>query len=483
MRLRLVVAVLACITLASCGGLTSSDTVVKAGGQTLTAERLGTLIGNAKIQVDASKEHAEILSGIWSYWMRLGYVAAHGDSLTDMVDVAIGPILNSERVFLYTDSMAKMVKVDSVTEEVYNASDYYSARHILLAFPGGASEKQKDSVRSAAKALKAQLTSANFAELAKKRSADPGSAAQGGELPVFRKPEMVPEFSNATAALKPGEISGPVETMYGMHIIQRRAYADARAQFVEGYAQNVRRSSDSTMRDSLMKEYKVEAKDDAGSVAKAAVKAKSEHRTDKKVLASYKGGDMTVSEFIDWVGTFPPRLNIEGELVNAADSLVSRFVRDVALQEVYLQKAKDAKIDVPEEQKKSYRESFVKFVDAAKQQMGISIQQLADSAKSTSEKEKLAAKRIEAWIDKFMAGEAPVADIPAPIKHALDVKHPAKINSAAIDKAVEAAKKARAAADSARAASMPPMPGMPQMPPPAGGQEPPPAPGTKKGGG
>jgi hypothetical protein len=478
MRLRLVVAVLGSVTLASCS---SSDTVVKAGGQKLTAERLGSLIGNARIQVDASKEHAEILTNIWSYWMRLGYVAAQGDSLVDQVNLAIDPILNSERVFLYTDSMAKMIKVDSAN---YATSELYSARHILLAFPAGATAKQKDSVRAAAKALRAQVTNANFAELATKRSADPGSAQQGGDLPeAFRKPDMVPEFSNATAALKPGEISNTVETQYGMHIIQRHSFADA-----QPYVRTVRRTADSTMRDSLMKEYKVEAKADAGSVAKAAVKALSEHRTDKKVLATYKGGDMTVSEFLDWVSTFPIRLNIKGELVNAPDSLVSKFVRDVALQEVYLKKATEAKIDVPEAQRKNYHENFVKYVTSTMQQMGISPQQLSDSAKSTSEKEKLAAKRIEAYVDKFMAGEAPVSDIPEPIKAALDMKHPAKINSAAIDRAVQAAVKVRAAADSARAASMPTQsmpgmpPGMPPMPPPPSGKEPPAA-GTKKGGG
>ena len=60
-----------------------------------------------------------------------------------------------------------------------------------------------------------------FAEIAKKYSQDPGSAKQGGELPWFGVGRMVPEFSDAAFALADGEISEPVKTGYGYHIIQR----------------------------------------------------------------------------------------------------------------------------------------------------------------------------------------------------------------------------------------------------------------------
>jgi len=59
----------------------------------------------------------------------------------------------------------------------------------------------------------------NFAKLAKQYSKDPGSAANGGKLTVS-KGQTVPAFDKAAFSLKNGEISQPVHTQYGYHIIQ-----------------------------------------------------------------------------------------------------------------------------------------------------------------------------------------------------------------------------------------------------------------------
>ena len=82
------------------------------------------------------------------------------------------------------------------------------ARHILV-------ETEDD-----AKAIAAELKKgADFAELAKKKSKDPG-ASDGGDLGFFTKDQMVPEFSAVAFTLEPGKISDPVKSQFGWHIIK-----------------------------------------------------------------------------------------------------------------------------------------------------------------------------------------------------------------------------------------------------------------------
>lgn len=61
---------------------------------------------------------------------------------------------------------------------------------------------------------------ADFAKLAREKSIDKGSAANGGDLGFFSRGQMVPEFENAVSKLKEGEIGGPVKTRFGYHIIK-----------------------------------------------------------------------------------------------------------------------------------------------------------------------------------------------------------------------------------------------------------------------
>jgi len=68
---------------------------------------------------------------------------------------------------------------------------------------------------------------ADFAELAKAHSTDPGSGAQGGELGWFGPGQMVPEFEAAAAALEPGGLSAPVQSQFGWHLVKLEETRDS----------------------------------------------------------------------------------------------------------------------------------------------------------------------------------------------------------------------------------------------------------------
>lgn len=82
-------------------------------------------------------------------------------------------------------------------------------------------EAMKEKYKAKAEAILDSIKhGADFAEMAKKYSEDPGSAAEGGDLGWVGKGVFYPEFEAAAFALKPGEISGIVESPVGFHIIQ-----------------------------------------------------------------------------------------------------------------------------------------------------------------------------------------------------------------------------------------------------------------------
>jgi peptidyl-prolyl cis-trans isomerase C len=107
--------------------------------------------------------------------------------------------LSDEAEHKLYDEAIKQVKAE---EEVH-------ARHILVV-----SEDE-------AKAILAQLKGgADFVALAKEKSKDPGSAESGGDLGYFTKEQMVPEFAEVAFKLGKGQVSDPVKTQFGWHIIK-----------------------------------------------------------------------------------------------------------------------------------------------------------------------------------------------------------------------------------------------------------------------
>ena len=103
----------------------------------------------------------------------------------------------------------------------YQVPDQARVRHILIAVPRGADAKADAAAKAKAEGLVKELRNGgNFAELAKKNSDDPGSKTQGGELGFLQHGVTVPEFDKTAFAQNPGQISEPVKTQFGYHIIQ-----------------------------------------------------------------------------------------------------------------------------------------------------------------------------------------------------------------------------------------------------------------------
>ena len=115
-------------------------------------------------------------------------------------------------------------------KEPADPADSIRASHILVKVDEGADAKAWDKAKKEIEAIIAQLKKgADFGKLAAEKSACPSGKSANGSLGVFSKGQMVPEFEKAAYALKVGEISGPVKTSFGYHVIRRDASKGGRA--------------------------------------------------------------------------------------------------------------------------------------------------------------------------------------------------------------------------------------------------------------
>ena len=143
-----------------------------------------------------------------------------------------------EYLVLALDAVASQVEVsaDEVKQfyernlKQYTQGDERQAGHILIAADAKASVEEKQAARAKAGQLleQARQKPASFAELARRNSQDPGSAANGGDLGFFPRGAMPKPFDDAVFQMKAGEIAGPVETEFGYHIIRLTAVKGGR---------------------------------------------------------------------------------------------------------------------------------------------------------------------------------------------------------------------------------------------------------------
>src|ERR1700704_2097239 len=192
-------------------------------------------------------------------------------------------LLATEGKAATTDDAMKKV-YEEASKQITGEQEVH-ARHILV-------ESEDE-----AKAIKAELDKgADFAELAKKKSKDPG-ASDGGDLGFFNKEQLVPDFSAVAFALEPGKISDPVKSQFGWHIInveekrnrQAPAFEQVKAQ-IETY---VTRKAQADYVAKLREAAKVERVDQAAAnpAAKPEAKpdaAKPETAKDSKMAPAKK---------------------------------------------------------------------------------------------------------------------------------------------------------------------------------------------------
>jgi len=172
-------------------------------------------LGPSLAQMDPATKHENVVSFLID--LKLAAKVAEDQKLQDTEDFKKRAAFAHDRLLMdgLLAKQGKEAATDDAMKKVYDEAakqisgeQEVRARHILV--------ETEDEAKQVEEELK---KGADFAELAKKKSKDPG-AADGGDLGFFTKDQMVPEFSAAAFALEPGKISDPVKSQFGWHVIQ-----------------------------------------------------------------------------------------------------------------------------------------------------------------------------------------------------------------------------------------------------------------------
>ena len=461
MKRTFALAAAAAFTLSACSGLKDAlsahtDRVARAGNAELSVTQLATLLGKSRAPV--RKDIAKSIANVWVDYQLLGIAAAHNDSLNDpkLIDAAMWPAIANLKARKWYEVVSKTWGSEDSTaaRRQWESGQVLAADHILL-LTQGMNDAQKGDAKKKADAIRAKVTPANFAATATGNSQDQQSARQGGSLGIFPRGSMVPEFEKALLALKPGQISPVIQTQYGYHIIRRPTYDQVKTQLLLASKGRSVAVAESTYLAKVEASGKIDIKKDAISTVRAIGNDPDAHRRDNTVIATSTAGDFTASRLVGWLETLPPNARVLDQIKQSPDSLLRQLIRNFVKNELVLKQADSAKIAIDPAELAQLHASFTNAVRQAWSTLGVTPSSLADSAKSESDREKLAAKRVGNYFSLMVQEKAPFVPVPTPLASVLREKYKYSFNDAGFDRAVEEAAKLRNSADSARSAQQP----------------------------
>jgi hypothetical protein len=295
----------------------------------------------------------------------------------------------------------------------------------------------------------------------------------------------VPAFDSAGWALQPGQVSPLVETPFGYHIIKRPSLDAARSRIVGHLEERVGVRLDSLYMDSLATANKIEVQSGAATAMRAAAESPDQSRKSNKALVKYKGGELTVKDYLRWVRALPPQYT--SQLREANDTMLTKFARILTQNVLLLREAEANKIAITPVEWASLKRHYESQLDTLRTEMDLQGSDLTYSSVSVAEREKVAALRVEKYFDQLIDGKVRLRPLPSALATLLRERLPYSINEAGVTRAVEIASEVKAKADSSapkgamqRAPGGPPVPGGQPAPRVVPGPLTPGAPGARR---
>ena len=460
-----------------------ADVVAEAGSRRLTPGRLAQIMISGK-GIRPDREVAKFVANVWVDYALFAEAVANGKLPLDSASIAraVWPQLAELKGSHWHDSLMarRSLLPPTAADSVYRGNDVRVLQHILYRVPPNAVPEVRKVARKKAEGTLARIKrGADFGQVASQVSEDPGSKLDRGYLPPSPKGRFVPAFDSAGWSLAPGATSGVVETPFGYHIIKRPPQDAVRERLTAYLVQSAGSRLDSIYMDSLALQNQIKVDKGAAAAMRLATEDPDKARRSKKKLSTFKGGGLTVAEFMRWIQALPPQYATQ--LRQADDTMLTQFARVLSQNVLLLRQADSAKIQVTPDEWTMLASGYRAQVDTLRREMGLDTTSLFDSTVAAADRNKVAALKVDQYFDRLVSGKSRLRPLPSALATLLRDQSTYKVYEAGLNRAVEMAQAERAKTDTTKAQTGPmqpapgpaPIPGM--APAPGTGAPPPPS--------
>jgi hypothetical protein len=383
----------------------------------------------------------------WAFrWVEFALLAerlAEGDSLLDSATVvaAMWPDANQWLVNDLHEHLAKeRVKVDSATvDSAYAAGDHRLIEHILIRTAPDMSPPARTPAERRAEAIRARLAAGGAWEVANEQNDDPVAKQQGGSLGVIERGQRPAAFDDVAFALAPGELSQPVATQYGLHIIRRPPLEEVR----EAYTEAVTELLTARMRADYLQELDtlrdVQVRANGPSLMREAAQVPLRTYQAPRVIGTYRGGEFTTADFVRWLQAL--RADVAQSVPGASDDQLDELAHSLIRNEALILEAREAGMVLSADDMQDLRERLREEIDRVRSTVGLDS---AMAGLSTPEERRAAGEAAVRHYFHQIAGRlAPVIVVPPFLAEMLRSTMTWEVSQPGVDQALEWATRIR----------------------------------------